>query len=143
MWRHFHQLDWIAEINGDFIIFTNSSFPVLHLVLHFSVIILNGGYFLSAVNFKLYTCPRQISFTYRWIFSFDKICIHDILIDNRLELINVTRKGMFAILNTNLTSLNWTPIRKTTWKRSVLGFLVLKKLLVTKSKRQNKTFLDH
>ena len=143
MWRHFHQLDWIAEINGDFIIFTNSSFPVLHLVLHFSVIILNGGYFLSAVNFKLYTCPRQFSFTYRWTFLFNKICIHDILIDNRLELINVTRKGMFAILNTNLTSLNWTPIRKTTWKRSVLGFLVLKKLLVTKSKRQNKTFLDH
>ena len=39
MWRHFHQLDWISEINGNFLISTNSPFPVLHLVFHFSVVI--------------------------------------------------------------------------------------------------------
>ena len=136
-------LNWISEINGDFVISTNSPFPVLHLVFHFSVVIWNGRYFLSTVNFKLYACPRQFSFTYRQTFSFYKIPVHDIVIDNRLKWINVTRKEMFAILNTNLTPLNWTPIRKTTWKWSELGFLVLKKLLVTFSKWQNKTFLDH
>ena len=43
MWRHFHQLDWIAEINGDFIMFANSLFPVLHLVIHFGEIVVSSS----------------------------------------------------------------------------------------------------
>ena len=43
MWRHFHQIDWIAEINGDFIMFTNSLFPVLHLVIHFGEILVSSS----------------------------------------------------------------------------------------------------
>ena len=108
-----------------------------------SVVISSEEYIQSAVNFKLYTCARKFSFTCRWTFLLDKIRELDILIDCRFKWINVTRKEMFANLNTNIRPLNWTPIRKTTWKRSVLGFLVLKKLLVMDSKWQNKTFLDH
>ena len=110
---------------------------------NFSVVIWREEYIQSAVNFKLYTCARKFSFTYRLTFLFNKIPIHDILKDSRFKWINVTRKEMFANLNANLRPLNWTLIRKTTWKWSVLGFLVLKKLLVTYSKWENKTFLDH
>ena len=110
---------------------------------NFSVVIWSEEYIQSAVNFKLYTSARKFSFTYRWTFLFDKIRELDILTDSKFKWINVTRKDMFAILNANLRPLNWTLIRKTTWKWSVLGFLVLKKLCVMYSKWQNKTFLDH
>ena len=101
---------------------------------NFSVVIWSEEYIWSAVNFKLCTCARKFSFTYRWTFLFDKIWIHDILIDNRLKWINVT---CFAILNVNLTPLNSRGNRKTTWNFDVLEFLVLKKLLHTYSKWQN------
>ena len=108
-----------------------------------SVVISSKEYIQSAVNFKLCTCASKFSFTYRWTFLFDKIRELDILRDSKFKWINVTRKDMFAILNANVTPLNWTLHRKTTWKWSMLGFLVLKKLLVMYSKWQNKTFLDH
>ena len=43
MWKHFHQIDWIAEINGDFLMFANSLFPVLHLVIHFGEILVSSS----------------------------------------------------------------------------------------------------
>ena len=99
-----------------------------------SVDISSEEYIQSAVNLKLYTCARKFSFMYRWTFLFDKIRELDILIDSIFKSINVARKDILAILNANLRPLNWTLIRKTTWKWSVLGFLVLKKLRVMYSK---------
>ena len=99
-----------------------------------SVLISSGEYIQSAVNFKLYTLPRQFSFTYKWTFLFDMIRVHDILVDGILKWINVT---CFAILDVNLTPLNSRGNRKTTWNLDVLEFLVLKKLLHTYSKWQN------
>ena len=107
---------------------------------NFSVVIWSEEYIRSAVNFKLCTCPRKFSFTYRSTFLFDKIHVHDIMIDSRLIWIYVTRKDTFAIPNANLAPLNWKTIRKTTWKLSLLEFLVLKKLLPMYSKWQDKTF---
>ena len=43
MWMHFHQIDLIAEINKDFIKFTNSLFPVLHLVIQFGEILASSS----------------------------------------------------------------------------------------------------
>ena len=50
MWRDFHQLDWIAEINGDFIMFANSLFPVLHHVIHFGEIIVSSSQVKNIFN---------------------------------------------------------------------------------------------
>ena len=97
----------------------------------------------SSMLLLCFCCAHKFSFTYRWTFLFDKIRELDILINSIFKSINAARKDIFAILNGNLRPLNWTLIRKTTWKWSVLGFLVLRKLLVTKSIWQNKTFLDH
>ena len=147
MWRHFHQLKWIAELNGDFIMFTNSLFPVLHLVIHFGEILASSSEVKNFSNLlSTSNCIHDLVNFHLCIngfFFFDKICELDILTDSKFKWINVTRKDVFAILNANLRPLNWTLIRKTTWKWSVLGFLVLKKLCVMYSKWQNKTFLDH
>ena len=86
------------------------------------------------------TYPRKFSFKYKSTFLFDMIHVHDIMIDSRLIWIYVTRKDTFAIPNANLAPLNWKTIRKTTWKLSLLEFLVLKKLLPMYSKWQDKTF---
>ena len=98
---------------------------------NFSVVIWSGENFWFAVNFKLCTCPRHFSFTYRCTFLFNKICIHDIPINISLIWKYLTRKDTFAILDANLRPLNWKTIRKTTWNLSVLEFLVLKKLFAT------------
>ena len=98
---------------------------------NFSVVIWSGEYFSFAVNFKLCTCPRHFSFTYRCTFLFNKICIHDIPINISLIWKYLTRKDTFAFLDTYLRPPNWKTIRKTTWNLSVLEFLVLKKLFAT------------
>ena len=107
---------------------------------NFSVDIWSGENFWFAVNFKLCTCPHHFSFTYRCTFLFNKICIHDIPINISLIWKYLTRKDTFAILDTNIRPLNWKTIRKTTWKLSLLEFLVLKKLLPMYSKWQDKIF---
>ena len=107
---------------------------------NFSVVIWSGEYFRSAVNFKLCTCPRQFSFTYRGTFLFNNIRIRDIQINVSLIWKYVTRKDTFAILDANLRPLNWKTIRKTTWNLSVLEFLVLKKLFATYKNLQDKCF---
>ena len=107
---------------------------------NFSVVIWSGEYFRSAVNFKLCTCPRQFSFTYRCTFLFNNIRIRDIQINVSLIWKYVTRKDTFAILDANLRPLNWKTIRKTTWNLSVLEFLVLKKLFAMYKRWQDKCF---
>ena len=104
---------------------------------NFSIVIWSREYFRSAVNFKLCTCPRQFSFTYRCTFLFNNIRIRDIQINVSLIWKYVTRKDTFAILDANLRPLNWKTIRKTTWNLSVLEFLVLKKLFATYKKWQD------
>ena len=86
MWKHFHQIDWIAEINGDFIMFTNSLFPVLHLVIHFGEILVSSSE-VKNISDLLSTsnCVHVlVNFQYRSTFLFDKIHEHDIMIDSRL-----------------------------------------------------------
>ena len=140
MLRHFHQIDWIAEINGDFIKFTNSLFPVLHLVIHFGEILASSSEVKNFSNL-LSTSNRihdLVNFHLRinGFLFLDKIRAHDIMVDGRLKWINLT---CFAILNVNLTPLNSRGNRKTTWNLDVLEFLVLKKLLHTYSEWQNMT----
>ena len=90
MWRHFYQLDWIAEINKwrfhNVYKFPFSCSPSCHPFWgNCSVDISSEEYIQSAVNLKLYTCARKFSFTYRWTFLFDKIQVLDILIDSRFK----------------------------------------------------------
>ena len=74
--------------------FINSLFPVLHLVIHFGEILASSSE-VKNISDMLSTsnCIRVlVNFHLRidGFFSFDKIRVNDIVIDNRLKLINVT-----------------------------------------------------
>ena len=89
MCRQFHQIHWIAKINGDFIMFINSLFPVLHLVIHFGEILASSSEVKNFSNL-LSTSNRihdlvNFHLCINGFFFLDKIRAHDIMVDGRLK----------------------------------------------------------